>query len=110
MRLGQLVGRSTSSSTWHRWTEQPFGDGDWEVANFHLTLWRVDGEALVTLLGDDGRLYITGLEPGQYVIELERVDAIARMTTEHEGPCAAGATLRIWRVEPMREPSPRPES
>jgi len=98
-KVHQLAEEVSILATWHRWTSMPFGESDWEVANFNLILWRVDdaGE-LVTLLGDDGlpwfaggnvvsasgldnieHLYVTGLEPGDYVIELARVDSIGSL-------------------------------
>lgn len=81
-------------ATWHRQVESPFGNGDWALADFDLRLWRIDAAGqLVTLVGDPGlayfgggnvvsqsrvdnleHLYVTDLEPGQYVLELERLD------------------------------------
>ncbi len=94
VKIHQYADEVSVLATFNRWTAMPFGDSDWETANFNLFLWRVDSQGdLVTLLGDDGlpyfaagnvvshsgldnveHLYITGLEPGQYVIELARVD------------------------------------
>ena len=82
--------------TWHRTVEVGFGNSDWAVADFDLILWRVDENGdLATLVGDPGllffaggnvvsaspidnieHLYITGLEPGEYTLELRRVDAL----------------------------------
>ncbi len=77
-------------ATWHRHVEPPFGFNDWSVADFDLTLWRVDEKGqLTTLIGDPGlpffdggsissqsvvmnieHLHVTGLQPGDYVIEV----------------------------------------
>ena len=82
--------------TWHRNVELGFGNSDWAVADFDLILWRVDENGdLATLVGDPGlpffaggnvvsasivdnieHLYITGLEEGEYTLELRRVDAL----------------------------------
>ena len=82
--------------TWHRNVQVGFGNSDWAVADFDLILWRVDENGdLATLVGDPGllffaggnvvsasavdnieHLYITGLEPGEYTLELRRVDAL----------------------------------
>jgi hypothetical protein len=88
-------------ATWHRDVDQPFGNVNWRSADFDLTLWRHD-QGLVTLVGNAGlahfgggnvvsasdvdnveHLYISDLEPGQYVLELDLVDA---------------AGLSVWRV------------
>ncbi len=80
-------------ATWHRQVQSPFGSADWAVADFTLTLWRVDGGGLATLVGDPGlpffgggnvvsqsdvdnleHLFVTDLQPGEYVIELQRLD------------------------------------
>ena len=79
-------------TTWHRSTNSTFTASF--VANFDLTLWRVDERgALVTLVGDAGlgffgggnvvsqstidnveHLFVKALAPGEYVLELERLD------------------------------------
>ncbi len=82
--------------TWHRNVELGFGNSNWAAADFDLILWRVDDNGdLATLVGDPGlpffaggnvvsasavdnieHLYITGLEGGEYTLELRRVDAL----------------------------------
>ena len=89
-----VAGEVSVAATWHRHTESPFQNADWAVADFTLTLWRIDGQGrLATLVGDPGvpffaggnvvsesvvdnleHLFVTGLEPGEYVIELSRHD------------------------------------
>ncbi len=84
-------------TTWHRKVEEPFQNADWFVANFDLFLWRVNEQGgLATLVGDAGlpyfaagnvtsesdldnveHLYLMGLEPGAYVVELRRLDSVA---------------------------------
>ena len=79
--------------TWHRDVDIGFGNSDWSIADFDLILWRVDEKGdLTTLVGDPGlpffaggnvvsessidnieHLYVTGLEPGEYTLELRRV-------------------------------------
>lgn len=80
-------------ATWNRQVSSPFGDNDWAVADFDLILWRLDGESLATLVGNDGvpwfgsgnvvsesaadnveHLYLGDLQPGRYVLELRRQD------------------------------------
>ncbi|MFO0837884.1 MAG: hypothetical protein U1D55_05110 [Phycisphaerae bacterium] len=82
------------AATWQRFITITFGGPS--IANFDLTLWRVDATgALVSLAGDAGaaffsggnvvsqstidnveHLYITGLGPGDYVLELQRLDSL----------------------------------
>ncbi len=77
-------------ATWHRKTSGDFSASFEE--DFDLTWWRVDGQGnLTTLVGDPGlpfftggnvvsesrvdnveHLYLTGLQPGDYVLELRR--------------------------------------
>ncbi len=92
----QLADAVSMLVTWHRNVEIGFGDSDWAVADFDLILWRVDENGdLATLVGDPGlpffaggnvvsastvdnieHLYITGLEAGEYTLQLRRVDAL----------------------------------
>ncbi len=87
--------------TWNRLVEVPFGADDWEFGGFDLLLWRVDDQGeLATLLGDGGiphfasgnvvsqsgidnieHLFIKGLEPGEYVIEVDRSDSLSGFAT-----------------------------
>jgi hypothetical protein len=84
-------------ATWHRHTEFPFGGGDWAVADFTIELWGVDGnEQLVSLVGNAGlatfangnvvssstvdnveHLLVRELEPGEYALEVRRIDTLA---------------------------------
>jgi hypothetical protein len=79
-------------ATWFRWVQSNFGAV--RVADFDLTLWRLDGAGLpVTLVGDPGlpyfgggnvasnskvdpleHLYLTDLAAGSYAIELAAID------------------------------------
>jgi hypothetical protein len=80
-------------ATWHRVVPNNFAIPT--VANFDLRLWRVDTSgALQTLVGDPGlayfdsgnvvsqnvgnnleHLFVRGLQPGTYALELDRIDA-----------------------------------
>ena len=80
------------TATWHR--NIRFQQNTWNLADFDLHLWRVDTDgSLASLVGDDGlpyfeggnvasesavdnveHLYVTGLEPGEYVFEVRRLD------------------------------------
>ena len=82
-------------ATWYRTTNSRFTASF--VANLDLALWRVDeGGNLVTLVGDEGlpyfnsgnivsqsgvdnveHLFVRDLAPGEYVLELERIDGLA---------------------------------
>jgi hypothetical protein len=82
--------------TWHRRTTPPTFLTTFP-GNMNLHLWRVSkGTALTTLVGDAGltwfdggnvasqsavdnieHLYVTGLEPGDYVLETRRIDSTA---------------------------------
>jgi hypothetical protein len=82
-------------ATWHRKVLTNFTS--WFNADFDLVLWRVDGGGgLETMIGDDGlddfsggnvaslsplenveHLYITDLQPGEYVLEIQRLDGIS---------------------------------
>lgn len=94
LRFRLALGSETVSvvATWHR-AVGPTNMNVWSVANFDLRLWRVDGGQLQTLIGTGGEshfsggnvashsgvdniemLHVEGLEPGEYVIEVERVD------------------------------------
>ena len=86
-------------TTWHR--RVPLGFSTSDVANFDLELWRVGPpNQLESLVGDAGvphfqsgnvvsnsdvdnieHLFIRNLQPGSYVLELRRVDAIAAHAT-----------------------------
>jgi hypothetical protein len=94
LKACDLAAEVSILATWHRKVSSPFGNTNWAVANFDLVLWRIDGnQQLVTLVGDDGlgffgggnvvsqsqvdnveHLYITQLEPGDYALELRRLD------------------------------------
>lgn len=94
--VAQFADSASMLVTWHRNVDLGFGNTDWAVADFDLILWRVDENGdLTTLVGDPGLpffaggnvvsastvdnielLYITGLEPGQYTLELRRLDAL----------------------------------
>jgi hypothetical protein len=123
----------------------PFGNADWAVADFDLILWRLDAnEQLVALVGDSGlaffgggnvvslsqvdnveHLYVLDLEPGEYVLELRRLDneiefpayetAVAWLlpdpgiTGDLDGDCVVGITdfLKLLaRWGPCPEPCP----
>jgi len=99
VKLSKPADEVSVLATWHRWCALPLGDDDWAIADFNIILWRVDESGdLVTLLGDDGlayfsggnvvsassldnveHLYITGLAAGEYVIELDRMDALGEL-------------------------------
>jgi hypothetical protein len=88
-------------ATWHRQVQSPFGSGNWAVASFDLFLWRIDAKGnLVTLVGDPGlpwfaggnvvsqsavdnieHLFVKELQPGNYALELRRVDALGAYPT-----------------------------
>jgi len=85
--------------TWHREIATYFTG--WALADLDLVLWRVDdGGELASLVGDAGlgyfaagnvvsqsavdnieHLYVLGVEPGEYVIELARVDSLGAYPT-----------------------------
>jgi hypothetical protein len=128
LKVCDLAAEVSILATWHRQASSPFGNGNWAVADFDLVLWRLDaGEQLVTLLGDDGLAYFGGgnvvsespvdnvehlfvldLEPGEYVLELRRLDnevaypaydvAVAWLLPESgitgdiDGDCVVGVT------------------
>jgi len=92
--------------TWHRRVRRLF-DG-WTMAELDLILWRVDAQGeLATLIGDDGipyfgggnvvsestvdnleHLYVTDLEPGDYVIEARRLDDLNEPPLEWDAAIA----------------------
>jgi hypothetical protein len=145
LKACDLAAEVSILATWHRQASSPFGNGNWAVADFDLVLWRVDiGEQLVTLVGDDGLTYFGGgnvvsesrvdnvehlfvfdLEPGEYVLELRRLDnevaypaydvAVAWLLPESgitgdiDGDCVVGITdflKLIGRWGPCPEPCP----
>ena len=91
--VAELADAVSMLVTWHRDVDIGFGNSDWSIADFDLILWRVDEKGdLTTLVGDPGlpffaggnvvsessidnieHLYITGLEPGEYTLELRRI-------------------------------------
>jgi hypothetical protein len=97
--VGELADEVSILTTWHRWSSDNFAS--WALADLDLILWRVDDQdQLQTLVGDPGlpyfaggnvvsessvnnieHLYVTGLEPGDYVLELRRVDSINNFPT-----------------------------
>lgn len=83
-------------ATWNRRVTASNMDS-WSIAHFELKLWRVSGGELVSLIGDAGigvfdagnvvsesavdnvqHLYLRGLEAGDYVLELRRVDSLGQ--------------------------------
>lgn len=93
-RVHSVADEVSVLATWHRRIFNSFSS--WSLGDFELRLWRVDASnQLVPLIGNDGvgyfaggnvfsnsaidnieHLYITGLEPANYVIELKRIDAL----------------------------------
>lgn len=93
-RLTKTAGEISIVATWHRFVRDNFTF--WSLANIDLHLWKVDSKGqLEPLTGDDGvgifaggnvasvstvdnveHLYITGLEPGEYLLEARRIDAV----------------------------------
>jgi hypothetical protein len=85
-------------ATWHRRVQLLFFN--WSVADIDLVLWRIGaGGELLSLVGDEGlshfaggnivsesgvdnveHLYVTGLQPGDYAVEVLRVDSLAEPT------------------------------
>ncbi|MCI0364802.1 MAG: hypothetical protein L0219_13055, partial [Phycisphaerales bacterium] len=92
--IGDPADEISILATWPRIV--PNGFTSWSLANFQLILWRVDrGGGLATLVGDPGlpyfadgnvtsvslvdnveHLFVKGLQPGDYTIELKRVDGL----------------------------------
>lgn len=94
-RLDQSTDDISILATWSRDVD-PTTFTTWASADFEITLWADTGSGLVGLVGADGlsefvagnvvsdsavdnieHLFITGLDPGEYVIELRRKDHIS---------------------------------
>ncbi len=95
----QQASEVSIAATWHRRVPIGFTAGD--VADFDLELWRVGSQnQLESLVGDAGvpyfvsgnvvsnsgvdnveHLYIKGLQPGSYVLEARRLDALENHPT-----------------------------
>ncbi len=92
--LNSEVDEASVLATWHRVV--PTSLSSYTLANFDLRLWRVENGVPVTLVGDPGlpyfssgnvvsqsavdnveHLYLRGLAPGAYAIELDRIDTSA---------------------------------
>jgi hypothetical protein len=88
-RVFEVADELSVLATWNRSVATNFGS--WSLMDFDLQLWRVSGSSLATLVGDPGlgffaggnvtststidnveHLYVTGLAPGEYAIELRR--------------------------------------
>ncbi len=98
-RLNTVASAASIAAAWHR--SVPFTFGLPSVANFDLELWKVDAVGnLVSLVGDGGlgvftrgnvasqstidnveHLFIESLQPGDYVLELRRVDTLTSFPT-----------------------------
>jgi hypothetical protein len=91
----ELADEISILATWNRDIDG-YGDADWSIADFDLVLWRKDGGSLVALTGPAGEPYfasgnvvseslidnvehvfVRDLQPGAYVIELQRMDGLA---------------------------------
>jgi hypothetical protein len=92
--VGEVADKVSILATWNRMVASNMAS--FNVANMTLTLWRVDEKGqLATLVGDPGlpyfsggnvvsqsgvdnieHLFITGLQPGDYVIELKRLEGL----------------------------------
>ena len=113
--ISEVADEIAITATWHRSVR--LLQGTWNLADFDLFLWRVDLDgSLESLVGDLGvdsfaggnvvsesaidnveHLYVTGLEPGDYVLEVRRVDS---------------EPLPVWDVAVawmLPEPTSRPE-
>jgi len=88
----QLADTASLLTTWHQKPNAAFSN--YTVYNFDLELWRVEGGELQSLVGNGGlkffssgnvvsasdvdnveHLYIENLSPGEYVLEIKRVDS-----------------------------------
>lgn len=103
-RLNEEADAVTFAATWHRRSTPPTFVTSFP-GNFNLFLWRISkGTTLATLVGDPGLpwfnagnvtsesavdnleyIHVNGLEPGNYALELRRIDAVALQPTYDVG-------------------------
>ena len=91
--VASLADEVSIIATWNR--NIRLNNNTWTVADFDLVLWKLDGGGLTSIIGDAGlavfgggnvisesavdnveHLYLTDLAPGDYVLEVVRLDSI----------------------------------
>lgn len=95
IRVTEEAAEVSVTASWHRQVRTTYSS--YWLANFDLRLWRVGTDGMLEdLIGDQfvhyaggnvasqstghnmEHLYVTGLQPGEYVIELQRVDTLTQ--------------------------------